>query len=386
MDVRKPNFFHRANYSAIWTVLGVLFLFAISIAITMVAPHHVDLSWTQPSSAYQVLMYEVVDPNLYINAAAKSGLQQQFICHLKNNYTLSAFVETARIKIIAPPELEFIVTKEGDPYLKLTSRLLFLKKELQNKAQEEDFLHEIYELYDPQIEEGFAYSLSESAIENWVDGQFYVVDEKPQQKFHTGPGVIYVKNPTEYLFEGSRVGSLEELKSDKLGFLSRQELIKMGEQLFAIEGCFYCHTDQSRTLIQDAVLNGSEAFPAPPSSANEYIYQEITFPGTRRIGPDLARVGVKRPSREWNMFHFWSPRSASAGSIMPEFRHFFHAPPTNDSEEVVGIPNEKFEAIFQYLMTKGTRITAPTQAWWEGKDPIQTVEILDGRKTSGYWK
>ncbi len=33
----------------------------------------------------------------------------------------------------------------------------------------------------------------------------------------------------------------------------------------------------------------------------------------------------------------------------------------------------------QYLMTKGTRITPPTQAWWLGKDPIKTKEIIEGR-------
>ena len=31
-------------------------------------------------------------------------------------------------------------------------------------------------------------------------------------------------------------------------------------------------------------------------------------------------------------------------------------------------------------MTKGTRITPPTQAWWLGKDPIQTLEIIEGKK------
>ena len=44
------------------------------------------------------------------------------------------------------------------------------------------------------------------------------------------------------------------------------------------------------------------------------------------------------------------------------------------------IPNYKFEAIFHYLMTKGTRITPPSEAWWQGKDPIQTLDIIEGRK------
>jgi len=133
--------------------------------------------------------------------------------------------------------------------------------------------------------------------------------------------------------------------------------------------------------VQDVVLNGSDSYPAPPSSANEYIYQKITFPGTRRIGPDISRTGVKRPSRDWHKGHFWSPQSASKGSIMPAFRHFFDNDPRGTGHNQMGIPNYKFEAIYQYLMTKGTRIFPPTQAWWLGKDPIQTLEIIEGRKT-----
>ena len=209
--------------------------------------------------------------------------------------------------------------------------------------------------------------------------------------------MIYVENPKEYRVtyfkfgdeegwkydpqNGKPVKNLEELKSHPLGFRSRQELIQLGEQLYAAEGCFYCHTDQTRTLVQDGVLNGSESYPAPPSSANEYIYQRITFPGTRRIGPDISRVGVKRPSRDWHQSHFWQPKTVSKGSIMPAFQHFFDFDPRGTGTRISSIPNYKFEGIFQYLMTKGTRITSPTEAWWLGKDPVQTKKIIEGRKT-----
>jgi cytochrome c oxidase cbb3-type subunit 2 len=128
------------------------------------------------------------------------------------------------------------------------------------------------------------------------------------------------------------------------------------------------------------VLNGSAEYPAPPSSANEYIYQKITFPGTKRNGPDLSRVGVKRPGRDWHKGHFWSPKTASLGSIMPSFKHFFDNDPRGTSSAQIGIPNYKFESVYQYLMTKGTRITPPTEAWWLGKDPIDTKAIIEGRK------
>ncbi len=66
---------------------------------------------------------------------------------------------------------------------------------------------------------------------------------------------------------------------------------------------------------------------------------------------------------------------------MPSFRHFFDYDPRGTRKvSEVGIPNYQFEAIYQYLMTKGTRITPPTHAWWIGKDPVQTLEIIEGRK------
>ena len=61
----------------------------------------------------------------------------------------------------------------------------------------------------------------------------------------------------------------------------------MGEDIYRVEGCWYCHTDQTRTLVQDTVMNGSPDYPAPPSTASEYIYQPVTFPGTR---PHWARL------------------------------------------------------------------------------------------------
>lgn len=253
----------------------------------------------------------------------------------------------------------------------------------------------VLELFASDKKEAFAIAPAEGTIENWVDEDFKILDDTPKQPYHRDLGVIYVNNPLEYRItrftfndregwrydpKGERIGSLEEFKKSSIGFRSRAELIALGEHIYAIEGCWYCHTDQTRTLVQDVVLNGSDSYPAPPSSASEYIYQKITFPGTRRIGPDISRVGIKKPSRDWHKGHFWSPKTASQGSIMPAFHHFFDDDPRGTSKNTVGIPNYRFEAMYQYLMTKGTRITPPTQAWWLGKDPIRTKEIIEGQR------
>lgn len=411
------SFMHKVEKSAILTIIGIILLFSTAIIVVLIAPTYVDPTWTQPTNPYQVQIYEIADPNFYITATPGNSERQQ-VYHIKEDFTLLAFQETQNSRIVAPPELEKYITAADDKTLKLTSQLLFvrkpqnsdtfkaqekaesLRKNLQQAWQKDNPSQdkpnfEVFELYKPKGTEGFAIASSESILENWVDKNYKIIDPSPKQKYHEDPGVIYINNPQEFRIRGVLLGEnkgwrydpngepiadIEHLISHELGFKSRQELISLGEHIYAIEGCWYCHTDQTRTLVQDVVLNGSDSYPAPPSSANEYIYQKITFPGTRRIGPDMSRVGVKRPSRDWHKGHFWSPKTASKGSIMPAFQHFFDTDPRGTGKAEMGIPNFRFEAIYQYLMTKGTRITPPTQAWWLGKDPIRTKEIIEGQK------
>lgn len=415
---RIMNFLHKLDASAIITVIGIFLLFSTAILATLIAPSYVDNSWTSPSSPYQVQMYEVEDPNIYISSASSGGAELQYVHHLKQGSTLLVFQESSNLRIISPSELEQYITHVGDPKIKLTSRLLLLRppkgemlkksesvqSELQadwNKEQTNannkmgKVYYQILELFDPQKKEAFSYNPSEGILQNWIDKDYIILDESTLQPYHGHSGVVYVHNPQEYRMslvrfglderwiyspKGKPVENLDELKRKDLQFHSRQELIAYGEHIYAIEGCWYCHTDQTRTLIQDVVLNGSDSFPAPPSSPNEYIYQKITFPGTRRIGPDLSRTAIKRPSRDWHMSHFWDPKTASAGSIMPSFKHFFDFDPRGTGKNKMGIPNYRFEAIYQYLMTKGSRITPPTEAWWIGKDPINTKEIIEGQR------
>lgn len=400
----EESYIHKIDRSALWTIIGVIFLFSFSIGVVLIAPLFVDSTWTSPASPFQVQMYEVEDPHIYISSAAFGGSDLQYLRHLKNDYTLLAFKESENIRILAPKELEKYVTKFGDPELKLTSRLLLVRtpneetitkaaSHLEGEKKSNDLRLEYLELYDPQLTEAIIYDPSQGILPNWVDNHFIILDENVKQLYHKEAGVVYVQNPQQFSISPVNFGGEKRWRYDpkgtplttvdeliKFGFRSRKELISLGEHIYAIEGCWYCHTDQTRTLVEDVVLNGSDSYPAPPSSPNEYIYQKITFPGTRRIGPDMSRVGVKRPSRDWHKAHFWSPKTASAGSIMPAFQHFFDEDPRGTSKSSVGIPNYRFEAIFQYLMTKGTRITAPTQAWWIGKDPIQTKEIIEGQR------
>ncbi|MFA6915402.1 MAG: cbb3-type cytochrome c oxidase subunit II [Parachlamydiales bacterium] len=412
----KKGFWNSVELSAVLTIVGIAILFASAVLVTQIAPYFIDKEWTQPSTPYQVQMYEISDPHMYISSSPLTPGELQAVYHLKKDFSLLAFQESETTRIIAPPEYEKYITRYQDPQLKLTSQLFLLQppqgenltkadtliKKLkqqwlaENKDQKSapDFV--VMELFAPKGEEAFAVAPTQSQLENWIDKDYTILDPSKDVLYHQNLGVIFISNPVEYRIidytyydkkgwmydpKGKPVESLAALRSSDMGFLSRKELIRKGERIYALEGCWYCHTDQTRTLVQDVVLNGSDSYPAPPSSPNEYIYDNVTFPGTHRIGPDLSRTGIKRPSRDWHRAHFWSPKTASQGSIMPAFQHFFDNDPRGTTHRVSGIPNYQFEAIFQYLMTKGTRITPPSQAWWLGKDPIKTKEIIEGGRT-----
>lgn len=84
-----------------------------------------------------------------------------------------------------------------------------------------------------------------------------------------------------------------------------------GRQIYQREGCFYCHSQQAR--YQDRGMG-------PAAIPQEYQFDAPHLLGSARTGPDLSREGGKYPSR-WHREHHINPRSKSAGSIMPSFRH-----------------------------------------------------------------
>ncbi len=85
-----------------------------------------------------------------------------------------------------------------------------------------------------------------------------------------------------------------------------------GRDIYVREGCYNCHSQMIRPL-RDEVLRYGEY-----SKPGEFEYDHPFQWGSRRIGPDLARVGGKYPDH-WHYLHFMDPRSTSPGSIMPQY-------------------------------------------------------------------
>ena len=85
-----------------------------------------------------------------------------------------------------------------------------------------------------------------------------------------------------------------------------------GRDIYQREGCYLCHSQMIRPFRDEALRYGHY------SLAAESKYDHPFQWGSKRTGPDLARVGGKY-SNEWQVVHLDSPRSVVPESIMPNY-------------------------------------------------------------------
>lgn len=86
-----------------------------------------------------------------------------------------------------------------------------------------------------------------------------------------------------------------------------------GRDIYIREGCYGCHSQQIRPFRSETERYG------PYSVAGEFVYDRPFQFGSKRTGPDLARVG-KRYSDEWHRIHLLNPRDVVPESNMPSYR------------------------------------------------------------------
>jgi cbb3-type cytochrome c oxidase subunit II len=86
----------------------------------------------------------------------------------------------------------------------------------------------------------------------------------------------------------------------------------LGRDIYIREGCLGCHSQMIRPFRSETERYGEY------SKAGEFVYDHPFLWGSKRIGPDLHRVGGKYPDA-WHYNHMDDPRSTSPGSIMPRY-------------------------------------------------------------------
>jgi cytochrome c oxidase cbb3-type subunit 2 len=90
-----------------------------------------------------------------------------------------------------------------------------------------------------------------------------------------------------------------------------------GRDIYIREGCNTCHSQMVRPLRAETERYGHY------SVAGEFVYDHPFLWGSKRTGPDLARVG-QRYSDDWHRAHLYNPRDVVPESNMPAFPWLFN--------------------------------------------------------------
>ena len=152
-----------------------------------------------------------------------------------------------------------------------------------------------------------------------------------------------------------------------------------GRNIYVREGCYLCHSQMIRPLRDEVERYGHY------SLAAESMYDRPFQWGSKRTGPDLARVGGKY-SDAWHRDHLRDPRSVVPGSIMPDYSwlektdlDYSHIDRDLTVQSELGVPYTKQDIADaeQDVVTQATQ-DSPNAADLARRYPKANVRDFDG--------
>jgi len=165
---------------------------------------------------------------------------------------------------------------------------------------------------------------------------------------------------------------LKETTEPVAGLKPLSPLELEGRDIYIREGCHVCHTQMVRPLRAEVERYGHY------SVAGEQVYEHPFLWGSKRTGPDLARVGG-RYSDDWHKVHLYNPRTVVPESNMPAFPWLYDNKLDGEHTEAkmralrkVGVPytdediegageevkgTTEMDALVAYLQQLGTLLT-----------------------------
>ncbi len=172
------------------------------------------------------------------------------------------------------------------------------------------------------------------------------------------------------------LGDVKWVRYNAMDYTSIEQL---GRQVYIREGCWYCHSQYVRPVAQEEFRWG------PVSEAGEYAYDLPHLFSTRRIGPDLTRVGLKY-SDDWHYAHHWEPRLTVPDSIMPRFTWLFvqlTVPVSGEGRQQEFTPILELRRFFTMNAEKPVRLFPNEQGLTfvrprlDGELPLDGMPVLD---------
>jgi cytochrome c oxidase cbb3-type subunit 2 len=148
-------------------------------------------------------------------------------------------------------------------------------------------------------------------------------------------------------------------------------LHRVGQRVYASEGCAYCHTQMVRpTYAGSDIWRGwggrKEDRFARSTRPRDYLGEDVALLGARRYGSDLSNVGWRRPDAAWLHSLLYEPSAEQAETNMPSYAHLYEkrvveSAPADDAvkvwtDEESGlqyevIPSSAAKALVDYLMS-----------------------------------
>jgi cytochrome c oxidase cbb3-type subunit 2 len=139
-----------------------------------------------------------------------------------------------------------------------------------------------------------------------------------------------------------------------------------GRDIYIAEGCVNCHSQMVRPFLDETVRYGMNGKPAEYSRPGEFIYDHPFQWGSKRTGPDLARVGG-RYGDEWHRIHLTNPRDVVPESNMPAYPWLAKSPA--DASHIV----RKFEVLHMLGVPYTPQDIKGAKAELEGKTELDAV-------------
>lgn len=153
-----------------------------------------------------------------------------------------------------------------------------------------------------------------------------------------------------------------------------------GRNVYVREGCYTCHSQMIRPLRDEVERYGHY------SLAVESIYDHPFQWGSKRIGPDLARVGA-RYSDEWHVDHLTNPRSVVPVSIMPKYGFLMDNKLDPEDSKAVLVANRRVGVPYTDEMIEKSasdfKVQVDPDGDWEemvARYPKAQVRNFDGQK------
>ncbi len=140
-----------------------------------------------------------------------------------------------------------------------------------------------------------------------------------------------------------------------------------GQRVYVQNGCLYCHSQQVRSEKFGNWWENGEMRTGADIKRNwgvrrtvsrDYIHDRPTLLGTMRTGPDLATIGRRNPSPDWQHNHLLNPRALNEWSVMPSFAFLY------TREKVVGAKSDRALSLArEWTVRPGYRYRPSTAEW-----------------------